>query len=76
VTVLDPCTGLAAICECRCPRSPWCIRRGGKYRVIHLQGHDPVARRRDHRLPFSKRAVSILVLWCTLNACMSMVGLH
>jgi hypothetical protein len=28
------------------------------------------------RLPSSKRAVSILRLWCTLNACMSMVGLH
>ena len=28
------------------------------------------------RLPSSKRAVSIPILWCTLNACMSMVGLH
>ena len=40
------------------------------------RAHHPVARRRDHRLPSSKRAVSILILWCTLNACMSMVGLH
>ena len=87
VTVLDPCTEFAAIYECRYPRSLWCIRRGRK-----IPGHPlirqsagcahitrrlhPVARRRDHRLPSSKRAVSIQILWCTLNACMSMVGLH
>ena len=41
------------------------------------RGHHPVPRRRDHRLPCSKRAVSILILWCTLNALISaMVGLH
>src|SRR5205807_3190595 len=87
VTVLDPCTKFAAISECRYPRSLWCTRRGRK-----MPGHPlirqsagcahitrslrPVARRRDHRLPSSERAVSIQILWCTLNACMSMVGLH
>jgi hypothetical protein len=30
----------------------------------------------DRRLPFLKRAVSILQLWCILNVCKSMVDLH
>ena len=33
-------------------------------------------RRRDGRLPCSKRAVSILQLWCNLNPCTSIRGLH
>jgi len=33
-------------------------------------------RGRDRRLPSSKRGVSILQLWCTLNACTSNVDLH
>ena len=31
---------------------------------------------RDGRLPCSKRDVSILQLWCSLNVCMSIVDLH
>jgi hypothetical protein len=30
----------------------------------------------DGRLPSSQRAVSILQLWCILNLCTSIVGLH
>jgi hypothetical protein len=33
-------------------------------------------RRCDGRLPSSKRAVSILQLWCSLNLCTSIVDLH
>ena len=33
-------------------------------------------RRRDGRLPCSKHAVSILQLWCNLNPCTSIRGLH
>jgi hypothetical protein len=34
------------------------------------------SRRSDGRLPSSKRGVSILQLWCILNACVSNVDLH
>jgi hypothetical protein len=34
------------------------------------------SRRCGGRLPSSKRGVSILQLWCTLNVCMSIVDLH
>lgn len=35
-----------------------------------------MSRRCDGRLPCSKRAVSILQLWCNLNPCTSIRGLH
>ena len=34
------------------------------------------SRRCSSRLPSSKRSVSILQLWCSLNVCMSNIDLH